>query len=91
MQVVCWSEAGPKWKRQAAAVAPNHTAFTSVVADLAAAEAPSKNFRSVPGPSMDSWPFVDVGLAEETLGKGGLRSKRRDRRGRCQEPKGLPP
>lgn len=87
MQVVCWSKAGPKWKRRAAAVAPNHTAFTSVVADLAAAEAPSKI--SDLHQALDGLlAFCRRGLAEERVGKGGLRSKRRDRRGGVRSQKG---
>lgn len=82
-------------ERWAPAAAPNHTAFTSFIADLAAAEAPSR-IPDLHRPSSDFWPLVDVDRREEErggegmrrVGKGGSRSKRRE--GRCQKPKGLP-
>lgn len=85
-----WSagaKAGPKWKRRAAAVAPNRTAFTSVVADLAAAEAPSKISDLHRAPR---WTF---GLLSTWVGgrdawQRGPEVKDAGREGRCQKPKG---
>lgn len=81
-------------ERWAPAAAPNHTAVASFIADLAAAEAPSR-IPDLHRPSSDFWPLVDVGRREgggegvdgmRRVGKGGSRSKRRE--GRCQKPKG---
>lgn len=80
-------------ERWAPAAAPNHTAFTSFIADLAAAEAPSR-ISDLHRPSLDFWPFVDVGRREEgrggegmrRVGKGGPRSKKAG--GEVSEAKG---
>lgn len=80
-------------ERWALAAAPNHTAFTSFIADLAAAEAPSR-ISDLHRPSLDFWPFVDVGRREEgrggegmrRVGKGGPRSKKAG--GEVSEAKG---
>lgn len=80
-------------ERWAPAASPNHTAFTSFIADLAAAEAPSR-ISDLHRPSLDFWPFVDVGRTEEgrggegmrRVGKGGPRSKKAG--GEVSEAKG---
>lgn len=64
-------------ERWAPAANPNHVVFAPFVADLATAEAPSK-ISDLHRPSLDFWPFVDVGQRdwrEVRVGKGGPRSK----------------